>query len=183
MPSTSAAFGLRPVSHPSGTIRPRAHTIASTYGTDIYQNQICRMVAGGTVETAAAGATILGSFQGVEWTDNEGRRRVSNRWTASTVGTDIVCYVVDDPLTTFEMQTSATVAITDNFAEFDHGTATGNSTTGLSTQMLDMATGSATAGLQIVGLAPNIDNAWGDNFVVVRVRINESQMASAVAGT
>lgn len=183
MPATSAPFGMRPVSHPSGVVRTMAQTIASTYGTDIYQNQVVRAVAGGTIEAAAPGATILGSFQGVEWTDNEGRRRVSNRWTASTVGTDIVAYVASDPLTVFEMQSSATVPLTDNFAEFDIGSGTGNNTTGLSTQMLDMATGSATAGIQIIGLAPYADNNWGDSFVILRVRINESQMAAAVAGT
>jgi hypothetical protein len=174
---------MRPVSHPSGTVRPTAHTIGSTYGTDLFQNQVVRIDADGTIKTAAAGETMLGAFQGVEWTDNEGRRRVSNRWTASTVGTDIVCYVASDPATTFEMQTSATAALTDNFAEFDIGSGTGNSTTGISTQTLNMATGSATAGIQIIGLAPYADNAWGDSFVIVRVRMNEHQMAAAVAGT
>ena len=47
MPATSAPFGLRPVFHPSGTIRPVGTTIASAYNTAIFQNQPVAIAADG----------------------------------------------------------------------------------------------------------------------------------------
>ncbi len=181
MPSVSAPFGLRPVNHSSGIIHPVAMTIASAYNTDIYQNQPVAIAADGTITAAAVGARFIGTFQGVEWTDSEGRRRVSNRWTANTVGTDIVAYVTRDSLIMYDIQTNAAVNLLNIGNQYDFTAASGSSTTGLSTQMLDVASVAANASLQIVNITPNVDNAWGDSYVVVRVRISEHQMVADVA--
>ena len=98
MSSTDAPFGLRPAFHPNGVIRPVAMTIESGYNANILQFQPVKIGASGTIEAAAATeAAIVGTFMGVEFTDTDGRRRVSNKWTASTSGTDIVAYVTTDP--------------------------------------------------------------------------------------
>jgi hypothetical protein len=102
--TVNAPFGLRPVYSPSGVVRPTAFTIASAYAQNIFQNQPVRIApttgggeTEGTLVAAAVGAAFIGSFQGVEFTDGEGRRRVSNRWLASTVATDITAYSTLDP--------------------------------------------------------------------------------------
>lgn len=177
MPATSAPFGLRPVFHPSGTIRPVGTTIASAYNADIFQNQPVAIGANGTIEAAAAGARFVGTFQGVEFTDAEGRRRVSNRWIANTVATDIIAWVTRDPAIVYEIQSGATVAQADVGSQADFSAASGSAVVGLSTQTLNMAsiTNSASAGLRILGITPAADNAFGDAFVILQVQISEHQ--------
>lgn len=179
MPSTSAAFGLRPVFHPSGIIRPTAMTIESGYNANILQFQPVKIGASGTIEAAAATeAAIVGTFMGVEFTDTDGRRRVSNKWTASTSATDIVAYVTTDPAIVYEIQANSSLVITDIGAQADFASVTaGSTTTGLSAAMLDAAQKTTTGNeiLRIVNLGTEIDNAWGDAYTIVQVQISEHQ--------
>lgn len=185
MASTSAPFGLRPVNHPSGVVRPFAMTIVSGYGTTIYQNQPVKIGAAedayeGTIISASAGDTFIGTFQGVEFTDSDGRRRVSNKWTASQVGTDVIAYVTIDQTITYEMQSNAALTIDMIGSQFDFTAPSGNTTTGLSSQMIDVASrvdtaGAGTAGLRLIGITPGPDNAWGDTYVIGQYQIVEHQ--------
>jgi hypothetical protein len=182
MPSTSAAFGLRPVFHPSGIIRPTAMTIESGYNANILQFQPVKIGASGTIEAAAATeAAIVGTFMGVEFTDTDGRRRVSNKWTASTSATDIVAYVTTDPAIVYEIQANSSLVITDIGAQADFASVTaGSTTTGLSAAMLDAAqkTTSGNEILRIVNLGTEIDNAWGDAYTIVQVQISQHQFVA-----
>jgi len=182
MPSTSAAFGLRPVFHPSGIIRPTAMTIESGYNANILQFQPVKIGASGTIEAAAATeAAIVGTFMGVEFTDTDGRRRVSNKWTAATSATDIVAYVTTDPAIVYEIQANSSLVITDIGAQADFASVTaGSTTTGLSAAMLDAAQKTTTGNeiLRIVNLGTEIDNAWGDAYTIVQVQISEHQFVA-----
>jgi len=182
MSSTSQPFGLRPAYSPSGIVRPVAMTIASAYATGILQNQPVKIGTDGTIQAAAAGDRFVGVFQGVEFTDTDGRRRVSNKWTASTTATDVIAYVTTDPTLIYEIQTDAAVVVGDIGKEYDFTTAgTGSTTTGLSAMMLGVSTSAANAGLQLLNLAPAQDNAWSDTYVIVQVRIAEHQLVADVA--
>lgn len=181
MSSTSAPFGLRPAYHPSGTIRPAVSTIASGYASNIYENQPIKIVAAGGIEAAAAGDRFIGTFAGVEWTDSDGRRRVSNKWTASTAGTDIVAYIHRDPNIVYEIQSNAALALADVGEQFDITAPGGNSTTGICSQMLDVSSTAANAGLRLLNIAPGPDNAWGDTYVIAQVTISEHQDVADVA--
>ena len=121
--TVNAPFGLRPAYSPSGVIRPTAFTIASGYGANIFQNQPVRIAPAtsggeteGTIVASAVGAPFIGAFQGVEFTDSDGRRRVSNKWTASQVGTDVVAYVTLDPTIVYEIQANGSIAVSDMIA-------------------------------------------------------------------
>lgn len=178
MSSTSQPFGLRPALSPSGVVRPTAYTIASAYNTNILQNQPVAIAADGTLTAAAVGARFIGSFQGVEFTDSDGRRRVSNKWTANTVASDIIAYATLDPSIVYEIQASGPIAVADIGSQADFTVISAGSTvTGLSAMMLDAATltNSGSAGLRIIGLAPGPDNAAGDAFTIVQVQIAEHQ--------
>lgn len=181
MPATSAPFGLRPVFHPSGTIRPVASTVLSAYNANIFQNQPVAFAADGSIVQAAAGARFIGTFQGVEFTDGEGRRRVSNRWLANTVATDIIAWVTRDPTIVYEIQSGATIALTNVGNQADFNGVTGNAVTGLSDTLLSTTLGTANAGLRILGISPGPDNAFGDNFVILQVQISEHQDVADVA--
>lgn len=178
MSTTSQPFGLRPAYSPSGVVRPTAYAIATGYASNILQNQPVKIGTDGNIQAAAIGDRFVGTFQGVEFTDSDGRRRVSNKWTASTAATDIVAYVTLDPTIVYEIQANGSIAVTDIGKQADFTTITAGSTvTGLSALMLDTATLTDTgnASLRIIDIAPGPDNAFGDSYTVVQVQIAEHQ--------
>jgi hypothetical protein len=184
MSSSNAPFGLVPEQHQSG-YGTRGETaviggIVTGYATAIYKYQPVKFATTGYLEAAAAGNALAGVFMGVEWTDSNGRRQISNNWVANTAGTDIVAYINDDPNTIFEMQAdgSLTVAAIGDMADISNATASsgGLSQATISTTLVGAGN---SAQLQVIGLANRIDNAWGDSYTVVRVKINEHQFAAS----
>lgn len=178
MSTTSQPFGLRPAYSPSGVVRPTAYAITSGYASNILQNQPVKIGTDGTVQAAAIGDRFVGTFQGVEFTDSDGRRRVSNKWTASTAASDIVAYVTLDPSIVYEIQANGSIAVTDIGSQADFTTITAGSTvTGLSALMLDTATltNSGNASLRIIDISTGPDNAAGDAYTIVQVQISEHQ--------
>ena len=191
MSATSAPFGLRPAFHPSGLDRAQAlangiqavstsGNVSAGYATTILKGQPVKMDTGGYIVVAAAGDAFLGAFAGVEWTDATGRRRVSNYWPANEsflVGS-VVAYFYSDPNIVYEIQSDGTLtqaAIGDE-ANLSNHTA-GSTTTGLSQATISSSLVGADgeAQLRIIDIAPYPDNAWGDNFVIVRAQIAEHQ--------
>lgn len=180
MSATAAPFGLRPVYHPSGQIRPVAASIASGLATNIFQySPVAFVAASGTIALAAAAARAVGVFMGVEFTPADGRRRLSNTWPANQVATEIVAWITQDPQILYEIQANGSLAQDDigecaNWSVND--TNAGSTITGLSTVSLTTPPAAVIAGLQIVALAPYVDNAWGDAFTIVQVYIAQHQM-------
>jgi hypothetical protein len=191
MSATSAPFGLRPAFHPSGLDRAQALAggIPSAYNTDILKGQAVLYVAGsGVIEPVnATGDALSGAFAGVEWTDTTGRRRVSNYWPANTAYQtgSCVAYFYNDPNIVYEIQADGSVAQTSigldaNLSNF----AAGSNVTGLSQATLSasiLSTG-VQGQVQILDLAPYVDNAWGDAYTIVRVQVARRQIAAVVPG-
>jgi len=189
MSSTNAPFGLRPAYHPSGLDRATALTdgILSTYSTDILKGQPVKFASTGVIQVAAAGDAFAGAFAGVEWTDTTGRRRVSNNWPANTAYQTGSCiaYFYNDPNIVYEIQAAGSLAQSSVGDEADlSNTTAGSTTTGLSqcTLSTTLAGVGNTAQMRIINLAPYPDNAWGDNYTIVRATIAKFQFAG-VAGT
>lgn len=180
MSSTSAPFGLRPVYSPSGVVRPTAYSVDATYATTIYQNQPVKLVDG-NLEAAGVGERFIGTFQGVEWDDSDGRHRVSNKWSAQSGATNIVAYATLDPTIVYEIQSNAAMTAADIGGQYDFSAASGNSTTGLSSQTLNVASLANNASLRVIGITPGANNAWGDTYVIVQVQIAEHQNVADVA--
>ena len=178
MSSTSAPFGLQPIYHASGSVRPQQFTLVDNYAATLLQNQPVKIGTTGALQPAAAGEAFVGVFQGVEFTDSDGRRRVSNKWIANNTGTDIIAYATTDPYIVYQMQSNAALNLTNIGNQLDTTVAgAGSTVTGLSAMMLDVASlvTSGTAQLRVVGLTPYADNAWGDTYVVAQVEISEHQ--------
>lgn len=176
MSSVASPFGLKPAFHPSGCIRQQQSTIISGFGTDIFQFSPVRIddATGALVPAAATAQNVLGVFSGVEWTGTDGRRRVSNRWEASTVGTDIVAYYVGDAFMIYEIQGDGPIAQANIGDMADYNALAGNATTGLSSVSLATAgLGNAAATLRVVGINPAPDNVPGDAFTIAQVQIAE----------
>jgi hypothetical protein len=189
MTTTAQPFGLRPSSHPSGTIRPVAYTIATGYAVNIFQNQPVRIAPStgsgqteGTIVAAATGEAFIGTFQGVEFTDSDGRYRVSNKWTASQAATTITAYVTSDPTIVYEVQTNANVTVSDIGKQFNFAnTTSGNTTTGLSSAALDVASAAANASVRLIGLSDAVEDTATDTYLTVQVQISEHQFVADVA--
>ena len=195
MSSTNAPFGLRPAFHPSGLDRAQAlangiqavstsGNVSAGYATNILKGQPVKMNTGGYIVVAAAGDAFLGAFDGVEWTDATGRRRVSNYWPAneSVLVGSVVAYFYSDPNIVYEIQSDGTLAQTAIGDEADlSNTTAGSTTTGLSQATLSSTLAGAgnNAQMRIVDIAPYADNAWGDSYVIVRATISKSQYQAA----
>ena len=203
MSATSAPFDLRPAFHPSGLDRAQAlaNGITSGLAVNILKGQPITYTTAATVgSTGAANGTIIpagtpgnsaatsgyqvaGAFDGVEWTDVTGRRRVSNYWPANTAGTAIVAYFYNDPLIVYEIQMDGTLTQTAIGNEFNFSNITaGSTTTGLSQATLAIAsaqTNGAQGQMRVVDIAPYPDNNWGDAYVIVRATMSYTQFTAA----
>ena len=119
MSDTAAPFGLRPIGRlDSGGLQvSRQYPIASGYGTNICFGDIVQLVDGGTATTiekqSATGddsteIDMVGIFMGVRFTDpNTSQLTFSQKWPASTVASDAMAYVCDDPNVLFTIQADA----------------------------------------------------------------------------
>ena len=184
MSATSAPFGLRPAYHPSGLDRAQglANIIESGYAQDLLKGQAVKLDTANTgyIVRAAGTDAIYGVFDGVEWTDTTGRRRVSNYWPANTAYQtgSLIAYIWTDPQVVYEIQANGSIAQTAIGQEFDITSPyVGSSTTGLSQSLMDTTAASVNTSkvLRVIDLAPYPGNAWGDAFTIVRVQIAKFQ--------
>ena len=183
MSATYAPFGLRPAYHPSGLDRAQglANIIESGYAQNLLKGQAVKLAAAtGYVVRADATDALYGVFDGVEWTDTTGRRRVSNYWptgTAYQTGS-LIAYIWTDPQVVYEIQANGSIAQTAIGAEFDLSSPyAGSTTTGLSQALMDTTAAGANTSrvLRVIDLAPYPGNAWGDAYTIVRVQIAKFQ--------
>ena len=220
MSTTFKPFGLKPVYHPSGLDRAVPFVGTNTYnpGTTytapyslsgaqvaFYQFTPVALTASGQLTVAAqaaAGTTIgrvYGVFDGVEYTNSDGRRSVAKYALKTTLdaSTQIIFWIFQDPQLVYEIQAngSVTTAAIGTQYNFDttagslvtDGTAIGVGGAGFSTTAL-LATAVA-AGAQgqvrVVGLGREVaypagsNNAWGDTYTIVQVQIANNMFAAA----
>ena len=124
MSSVAAPFGLRPIGRlDNGSLEVfRQYPIASAYNTNIAMGDIVQLVDGGTATTiekqSATGddtteIDIVGIFMGCSYTDpNTGQLTFSQLWPASTVASDAMAFVVDNPNVEFVIQADGAPANT-----------------------------------------------------------------------
>ena len=185
MSATSAPFGMRPAFHPSGLDRAQALAggIVSAYSSDILKGQPVKYdTTNGTILPAAAGDAFVGAFDGVEWTDTTGRRRVSNYWPANTAYQTGSCiaYFYNDPNIVYEIQSDGSIAQSAIGDQADlSNTTAGSNVTGLSQATLSSTLKGANGQgqMRIVDLAPYPGNAWGDSYTIVRATVAKHQFA------
>lgn len=176
MSASNAPFGLKPLRHPSGTMRQVRGVIASG-ASAIYKNSPVKLAADGSIAVAAAGDAFLGAFVGCEFTAS-GKRFVQNYFPNGTVTSDAVAYYYSDPEIVYAIQADGSVDQADIGSHGDFTAAgTGSTSTGVSTATITATpVTSGTANLSVIGLYPVEGNAWGDAFTIVEVQIAEHQL-------
>ena len=159
MANQDAAFGMRPVKRIGGTPYTGGQSryrIASNYGTAIFQGDMVMQVTGGGIEVHADGGTvpIVGVFNGCEYTDpTTGKKTFSNFYPASTVASDIIAFIIDDPMVIFEIQAAIAFPVADLLGNFDIVyTTAGSTVTGLSGAELQVTDGGTATSLPLKAL-------------------------------
>lgn len=193
-PTIDAPYGLVPVRLLNGTSfagATRQYSIASGYGTSIFNGDAVKLVTGGTVErdTFDAAMTPIGVFLGCTFTDpNTSQLTFKQYYPASTSASDIKAYVVDaaDILYKVAIVSSGTtigdMAITDigaNVAGVDNtgSTVTGNSKCAIS----DTSATTATLPFRVVELVEETKNSSG-GFTEAYVKWNAGHQFGNTTG-
>jgi len=168
MANQDAAFGLRPIGRVGGTPYTGGQSryrIAANYGTAIFQGDMVMQVTGGTVEIHADGGTvpIVGVFNGCQYTDpTTGEQKFSNFYPASTNASDLIAFIIDDPMVVFEIQADAAFPVADLFGNFDVVyTSAGSTTTGISGSELKVTDGgtATTLSLKAIDISEDPENS------------------------
>lgn len=117
-PTVSAPYGLKPIQLLGGRVyagSTREIPIASAYGTSIFYGDVVKLASTGTLnkDTGTATATPVGVFLGCSYTNPSTNQKIFTQyWPASTVASDAVAIVADDPSLLFKVAVvSATTAI------------------------------------------------------------------------
>ncbi len=133
------------------------------------------MLDTGTIGVAAAGDVLLGSLNGVFYTDaSTSKPTWANHLNGSNTATDIVGFVSDDPYERFEVQSAGTVAQTNigNCADIEY--AAGDSANYVSKVEISGTMAASAAQLKIIGVSKDPDNdELGAANANVVVTINE----------
>ena len=185
MANKDAAFGLKAIGK-VGQNRDNQglseYDIAAS-ATAIYQNDPVEMAATGTITVAAATDTLLGSLNGVFFTDaTTSKPTFANHLNASNAATDIVGFVSDDPYERFEIQSDGALTAAEVGMNADIVYAAGASPNYVSKVELDHSDlKTATAQLRVIGISKDPENneagAADVNAVVI---INEHFLKGTV---
>ena len=178
MANKDAAFGLKAIGKVG---QNRDNQGLSEYGiaassTAIYQNDPIMMAATGKIVVGTAAAVLLGSLNGVFFTDPSTQKPTyANHLKAANTATDIVGFISDDPYERFEIRSAGTVATTSVFLSGDISYVAGDSANYVSrTKLAATLITDATSQLTVIGFSKREGD--GDAAAVnpsVVVTINE----------
>lgn len=189
MSTVAAPYGLRPINLIGGlpySGSTRQIKIASGYATNIFYGDIVAIATDGTlVKVTATGADatpnnfpagVVGLFLGCAFTQTTGLKYfvTQKNWVASTVATDAVAYVYDNPDALFQVQANGSLAQTalgGNIAVVQNA---GDEASGMSRVTVNVATLAASTFLpfRIVDFVQSTTSQPGDAFTDVIVKFN-----------
>jgi len=180
MANTDAAFGLKAIGKVGQNRDAQGlseYSIAASTAV-IYNSDPVAIDSNGELVrgTAGAGNDLLGSLNGVFYTDaSTSKPTWSNYLAGGNLATDIVGFVSDDPYQRFEIQSAGTVAQTNigNTAAIVLGT--GVTPNWISKTEISGTMATTANQLKILGLAKDEGNEFGANANVV-VIISEHQL-------
>ena len=160
---TGVIAGLNPVRSISSGVANGGLTeydIASAYGTALGIGDPVKLSSTGTLERATNDTDdAIGIFQGVQYTDAEGKRQFKKVWTAGTVAADAKALVSDDPRTIFLAKADAAISGVNVGDIYALNLTNPDTATGRSTATVDVAsTVAASLGLVKVVKVVDVDN-------------------------
>jgi hypothetical protein len=177
MANKDAAFGLKPIGKVGQNKDAQGlseYSIAASVTSAIYQNDPVTALADATIAVAAAGNTLVGSLNGVFYTDSSTSKPTwANHVDASNAATDIVGFVSDDPYERFEIQVNSTFAVTSKFLNADIVYAAGDSANYVSNVELNNATvTTSSAQIRVIGVTKDDENNTLLNATTYNANVN-----------
>ena len=181
MANKDAAFGLKPIGKvgQNGDNNGLSEYDIAASATAIYFQDPVQILATGTIGVCAAGDNILGSLNGVFFTDaTTSKPTFANHLNASNTATDIKGFVTDDPYQRYEVQADGATAAADVGLNADIAYTAGSSPDYVSKVELDTSDQkTGTAQLRIIGISKDPENnTAGSANVNCVVIINEHQL-------
>jgi len=190
MAASAAPNGLQPINLIGG--RPyagstRQISIASGTTASIFFGDPVKLVAAGVVQkdTGTTALTPVGVFVGCTYTDpGTSQKTFRQYWPGTTVASDAMAYVVDDPDVLFRIQGDAAVTQAMLGANFAVVQTAGSTGTGNSKVALDASTVNTTASLplRLVDFVIGPDSAIGDAFTDCIVKWNAGHQYNNTTG-
>ena len=200
-PTVDAPYGLVPINSVDG--KPYAGAtrqlpIASTYNTAIFNGDIVRVAAGGTIEkstvtvdsTTAAANNTYGVFMGVQYTNTQGQTVQAQYYPGNAAASNAVAYVVDDPMAAFKVAVTfsgnATITTVNQSiigTNMSVRQGTGSTITGdsaVSVYATNAAGSAAALPVRVVEVVPATATSAGA-FTEVVVKLNNPQILRAAA--
>jgi len=180
MANADAPFGLLPIGKVGQNRDAQGlseYNIAAS-SSAIYQNDPVTAAATGFITVASTTDQILGSLNGVFYTNTSTKKPTwANNLAASNTASDIVGFVTDDPYERYEIQASSTLAIADIFLNGNTVYVAGSSANYVSkveinTSQLAVSTA---AQLRVIGIAKGFNNeklnatTYATNVVVTAI--------------
>ena len=181
MANVSEKFGLRPYRKLDGTPLVGAqnrYTIASGYGTAIYQGDLVEPLGTGNIQKHGANTSdaVVGVFNGCFYTDPTTQKPTfSNHYPGGIAASDITAFVVDDPDAVFLIDADEAFTRADLYKNYSVTNTTGVTSTGISKAQLDVSNSgvAATFVIQAIDISQDPDNSdTGTSNANVLVRIN-----------
>ena len=184
-PTVAGPYGFQPINLIGGQVfagATRQIPIASGSGTSIYYGDVVRLNTGGTlsrVSTTDSATDAVGIFLGCAFTNPTTKQFLQQQYyPASTVASDIVAYVCDDPDTYFKVAVLSDSTTIGGMTQTDIGNnvamlvTAGSTTTGDSKEGVSATTGTTTTlPFRVIAGVPETVNASG-SFTEVIVKFN-----------
>jgi hypothetical protein len=199
-PTVDAPYGLQALNRVDGLPYAgaiRQIPIASTYNTPIYDGDIVRVAAGGTVQkstvtvdsTTAAANNTVGVFVGVQYVNSQGQTVQAQYYPGNAAATSAVAFVVDDPLAAFRVAVTLANSAMSTVNQSIVGTnmaiiqGTGSNTTGnsgLSVVATNAQGNAAALPVRVIAVIPDTATS-ATAFTEVLVKFNNHQYNVAAA--
>ena len=200
-PTVDAPYGLEAINRVDGLPYAgaiRQIPIDSDYNTAIYNGDIVRVAAGGTVEkstvtvsaTGAAANNTVGVFVGVQYVNTQGQTVQAQYYPGNAAATSAVAFVVDDPLAAFKVAVTLSNSAMSTVNQSIVGTnmaivqGTGSNTTGNSgvSVVATNAEGNAAAlPVRVIAVIPDTaSNATAFTEVLVKFNNHQYNVAAAL---
>jgi hypothetical protein len=184
-PTVSGPYGFQPINLIGGQVfagSTRMIPIASGSGTSIFVGDVVRLNTGGTlsrVSTTDSATDAVGIFMGCQFTNPTTKQLLQQQYyPASTVASDILAFVCDDPDTYFKVAVLSDSTTIGGVTQTDIGNnvailaTAGSTTTGDSKEGVSATTGTATTlPFRVIAGVPETVNASG-SFTEVIVKFN-----------
>jgi len=182
MANQNSNYGFRPIQLQGAAYNGQGqneYKIANGETQAIFQGDPVILTADGVVDLGnAAGAELIGIFNGCEYTDpTTSKPTWSNYYPGGIAADDIKAYVIDDPNVVYEVKCNsnaagqAQVGSNANIATYSNG----STISGISNVAIDGTsfTTNAAANFRVVGLSTDVDNSDYDSAnAAIKVKIN-----------